>query len=237
MSTTLVAEIGRTKGSAASRRLRAEDSIPAVVYGQGMEPIAISVKRRELRHALSGHGGMNTVLDLAVDGTVYPAIVKTVQRHPVRRTVSHVDFLQVNLDEEITVSVPLRLQGEASAVLAGGGLVDPAVDTIDVSTRPGDIPDEIVADISSMAMDTVIRLSDLTFPAGVTPLGDPDMAVVTVLVMRESELETDAVAPEAAEGETAETAEGDEAQAGADERGHGGAEPAGDGEAAGDGAE
>jgi large subunit ribosomal protein L25 len=214
MSTTLVAEIGRTKGSAASRRLRAEDSIPAVVYGQGMDPIAISVKRRELRHALSGHGGMNTVLDLSVDGTVYPAIVKTVQRHPVRRTVSHVDFLQVNLDEEITVSVPLRLEGEAGEVLAGGGLVDPAVDTIDVSTRPGDIPDEIVVDISAMAMDSVIRLSDLTFPAGVTPIGDPDMPVVTVLFMRESELDTDAVTPEAAEAEGAETTEGGTATAG-----------------------
>jgi large subunit ribosomal protein L25 len=235
MSTTLVAEIGRTKGSAASRRLRAEDSIPAVVYGQGMDPIAISVKRRELRHALSGHGGMNTVLDLSVDGTVYPAIVKTVQRHPVRRTVSHVDFLQVNLDEEITVSVPLRLEGEAGEVLAGGGLVDPAVDTIDVSTRPGDIPDEIAVDISAMAMDSVIRLSDLTFPAGVTPIGDPDMPVVTVLFMRESELETDAVTPEAAEAEGAETTEGGEAQAAA---GEGGTATAGDGEAAaGDGGE
>jgi large subunit ribosomal protein L25 len=232
MSTVLVAETGRAKGSAASRRLRAVDSIPAVVYGQGMEPIAISVKRRELRHALSGHGGMNTVLDLSVDGTVYPAIVKTVQRHPVRRTVSHVDFLQVNLNEEITVSVPLRLEGEATEVLAGGGLVDPAVDTIEVSTRPGDIPDELVVDISSMAMDSVIRLSDIAFPAGVTPLGDPDMPVVTVLFMRASELETDAVTAEAAEGEAA---AGDQAEAA---EGEGGDAEAGGGEAAaGDGGE
>jgi large subunit ribosomal protein L25 len=117
-------------------------------------------------------------------------------------------------------------------VLAGGGLVDPAVDTIEVSTRPGDIPDELVVDISSMAMDSVIRLSDIAFPAGVTPLGDPDMPVVTVLFMRASELETDAVTAEAAEGEAA---AGDQAEAA---EGEGGDAEAGGGEAAaGDGAE
>ena len=102
MSTVLVAETGRPTGSANSRRMRREDHVPAVVYGQGMEPITISVVRRELRHALSGPAGVNTVLDLTVDGKVYPAIVKELQRHPVRRNVSHVDFLQVNLNEEIT---------------------------------------------------------------------------------------------------------------------------------------
>jgi large subunit ribosomal protein L25 len=226
MSTVLVAETGRATGSAASRRLRTEDSIPAVVYGQGMEPIAISVKRRELRHALSGHGGMNTVLDLKVDGKVYPAIVKQVQRHPVRRTVSHVDFLQVNLDEEITVSVPLRLDGEARDVLANGGLVDPAVDSIEVSTRPGDIPDEFVIDVSEMTMDSVIRLADITMPRGVTALADPDMPVVTVLVMKASELETEAEAEAAAE-EAAAAEAGGEAAPAAESAGEGGSAASG----------
>jgi large subunit ribosomal protein L25 len=108
MSTVLVAEIGRPTGSPAARRMRREDHIPAVVYGQGMQPITISVVRRDLRVALSGSAGVNTVLDLTVDGKVYPAIVKELQRHPVRRTVSHVDFLQVNLNEEITISTSAR---------------------------------------------------------------------------------------------------------------------------------
>src|SRR5512138_1470674 len=103
--TVLVARTGRPTGSASARRLRAEDVIPAVVYGQGMDPIPVSVTRRDLRIALSGPAGVNTVLDLDVDGTVYPAIVKEMQRHPVRRTVQHVDFIQVNLNEEIRVSV------------------------------------------------------------------------------------------------------------------------------------
>ena len=148
-STVLVADTGRPTGSAASRRMRAADSIPGVLYGHGMTPVAVAVGRRDLRVALSGAAGVNTVLDLTVDGTVYPAIVKDLQRHPVRRTVTHIDFLQVNLDEEITVSVPLRLEGEATAVAQEGGLVDPSVDSIEVVTTPRTIPDEFVVDVSA----------------------------------------------------------------------------------------
>jgi large subunit ribosomal protein L25 len=209
MSTVLVAEPGRSTGSANARRMRREDHIPAVVYGQGMEPISISVIRRELRHALSGPAGVNTVLDLTVDGKVYPAIVKELQRHPVRRTVSHVDFLQVNLNEEITIAIPVRLEGEAKAVIAEGGLVDPAVDTIEVRTTPRDIPPEIVIDITDMTMDTVITLGEIELPAGVTALADPDTAIVTVLVTREEQLPE----AEAAEGEEGEVAEGEAASA------------------------
>ena len=122
--TVLVADSGRATGSANSRRLRREDRIPGVVYGQGMEPISVSVARRDLRLALSGPAGTNTILDLTVDGTVYPAIVKEMQRHPVRRTVQHVDFIQIDLNAEITVAVPVRMEGEAKAVLNNGGLVD-----------------------------------------------------------------------------------------------------------------
>jgi large subunit ribosomal protein L25 len=184
MSTVLVAETGRSTGSANARRMRREDHIPGVVYGQGMSPVSVTVARRDLRIALSGSAGLNTVLDLQVDGKVYPAIVKDMQRHPVRRTVAHIDFLQVNLNEEIIVAVPVRLEGEAKAVISAGGLVDPAVDTIEVSTTPRNIPDEIVIDITDMTMDTVITLGDLSFPAGVTPVAEPDLPVVTVLVTR-----------------------------------------------------
>lgn len=182
--TVLVAHTGRTTGSSESRRLRREDKIPAVLYGQGMEPLVLHVERRDLRLALSGSAGTNTVLDLQVNGKVYPAIVKEMQRHPVRRTVSHVDFLQVNLSEAVTVSVPVRLEGEAKAVLSAGGLVDPAVDTIEISSTPGNIPDEIVVDITNMQVGDVVRLADLTLPAGVSATGDPEMAVVTVMLSR-----------------------------------------------------
>jgi large subunit ribosomal protein L25 len=196
--------------------MRREDHIPGIVYGQGMDPIKVSVVRRDLRIALSGPAGVNTVLDLTVDGSVYPAIVKEMQRHPVRRTVSHIDFLQVNLNEEIVISVPVRLEGEAKQVVAEGGLVDPAVDTIDVRTTPRNIPDEIVIDISDMTMDTVITLAEIPLPAGVTAIADPETAIVTVLVTRGAELE--GLEP-TAEGEDAEGEDADAAGAGDDAAG------------------
>lgn len=211
----LLAETGRVTGSAASRRLRAEDSIPAVLYGMGIDAISLSVKRRDLRAALSGHAGMNTVLDLSVDGTVYSALIKDLQRHPVRRTVSHVDFIKVDLDAEITVSVPVRLTGEASLEISGNnGLIDPAVDTIEVVTTPRSIPDEFVIDISEMTMDSVIHLSDVPMPTGVRPTHDPDLVVVTVLTMRGEIAEI-----EAADAEVAEAAAEGEAEAAAPEGG------------------
>lgn len=198
-TTTLVANPRTESGSANARRLRNQGHIPGVIYGQGMAPISVTVERRDLRLALSGPAGVNTVLSLQVGGTSYPAVVKELQRHPVKRTVSHIDFLQVNMNEEITVNVPLRIEGEAKAVIADGGLVDPAVDTIEVSCTPGNMPNEFVIDISDMTIDTVIRLQDVPMPKGVTPLGDPEMPVVTVLVT--SQVESSDEAAEAASGE------------------------------------
>jgi large subunit ribosomal protein L25 len=212
--TKLVATPGRPSGTAASRRLRAEGHVPAVLYGRGMTPISLTVERRELRQALSGPAGVNTVLALEVDGTSYPAVVKELQRHPIRRTVNHIDFLQVNMNEEITVSIGVRLEGEAKAVLDIGGLVDPAVDTIEVSCTPNNMPGEFVIDISGMQPHDVIRLADVPMPKGVTPLGDPDMPVVTVLVTRAAQAAVEGEA-EGSEGEGGE-AEGGEATAASD---------------------
>ncbi|MEY4174253.1 MAG: ribosomal protein [Actinomycetota bacterium] len=182
MSATKLAAQPRTaSGSAAARRLRAEGHIPGVIYGQGMEPISVSVERRDLRLALGGAAGSNTVLSVEVGGKTYPAVVKEMQRHPIKRTVSHIDFLTVNMNEALTVQVPVRLEGEAKAVTGEGGLVDPAVDTIEVSCTPANIPAEFVIDISGLQPGDVIRLADVAMPKGVTALGDPDMAVVTAL--------------------------------------------------------
>ena len=192
--TTLVASTGRVTGSPASRRLRATDQIPGVLYGQGMTPVSVAVARRDLRLALSGPAGFNTVLQLEVDGKTYPAVVKEVQRHPVKRNVSHIDFLQVNMSEMLTVSVPLHLSGEAKAVLNEGGLVDPAVDTIEVECTPGNMPNEFVVDVSEMQPGDVIRLSSLVMPKGVTALGDPDMAIVTAIHGSQAEPEAEPAA-------------------------------------------
>ena len=181
---SLTAETGRATGSASSRRLRSEDKIPGVLYGHGMSPVSLSVARRELRAALSGPAGLNTIIDLKVGGSTYPAIVKELQRHPVRRTVSHIDFQQISMTEEIVVSVPIHLSGTAKAVVAEGGLVDAAVDSIEVRTTPSALPNEIVIDITNMTVEDVIHLRDVALPAGVTAVGDPDLVVVTVLTTR-----------------------------------------------------
>ena len=207
--TVLQAETGRRAGSSDARRLRAEGKIPAVVYGHGMDPLPVSVDRRELRQALSGAAGMNTILDLTVDGTVYPSLIKDIQRHPVKRNVQHIDFIQVNLNEEIVVSIPIHLEGEAKEVSAHNGLVDLTMQELQVRTTPRNIPDGITIDVSDMTMDTVIRIEDLPLPSGVTAEGDPEAPVVTVLTMRTPVLDEEEAAIEAA---AAESAEGDAAE-------------------------
>jgi large subunit ribosomal protein L25 len=147
----------------------------------GMTPVSITVERRDLRIALSGAAGSNTILELHVDDKKYPAIVKEMQRDPIKRTVSHVDFMQIDLNVEITMAVPVHLTGTAKAVNQEGGLVDAAIDRIEVRAAANNIPNEILIDITDMTMQSVIRLRDITLPKGVTALGDDDLVIVTVL--------------------------------------------------------
>ena len=206
MPTTIVAEPRQANGSRAAQRLRAQEQIPAVVYGHGMAPVSVTVDRRDLRLALSGAAGVNAVVELNVAGTVHPTVVKELQRHKVRRHVTHVDFIVVRMDEEITVDVPIVLRGEAKAVLAEGGLVDAAVDTLPIVTTPRNIPTEIAIDVSEMQVGDVIRVSDLTLPTGTTTTADPESPVVTVLITRAAAAEAAAEGAEGAEGEAGEAA-------------------------------
>ena len=203
MSTTLRITSGRAEGSSAARRLRRDEQVPAVLYGQGMTPVSVSVARADLRVALSGPAGATTLLTLEVDGNSYPAVVKDMQRHPVRRTVSHVDFMRIDLSEELTVSVPVHLVGNAKAVLAEGGLVDAATDTLELVTTPANMPSEVAIDVSNMQPGDVIRLSEVTLPAGCRALGDPDMPVVTAVAGSKSEAPAAPAAEGAAEAKPA----------------------------------
>ena len=173
-----------------------------------MQPVSLSVARRDLRIALSGPAGQNTILTLNVAGTSYNAIVKEMQRHTVKRNVTHVDFIQIDLTEEITVHVPVHLTGNAKAVLSAGGLVDPAVDTIEVRSTPSNVPNEILIDVTDLTPDSVIRLADIKMPAGVVALGDPESPVVTVLMSRAATEAANAAADAAAAPAAAPAAEG-----------------------------
>ena len=193
MATILQTKIGRKIGSAESRRLVATDHIPGVIYGHGMVPVKITVERRDLRVALAGPAGVNTILELQVGDSKYPAIVKELQRDPVKRVVRHIDFMQISLTELITMDIPVRLTGIAKAVLSDGGLVDATVNTIQIRATASNIPNEILIDVTAMGMQEVIRLSDVVLPNGVSTVGDPDLVVVTEL-----ETKTEEAAPAAA---------------------------------------
>jgi large subunit ribosomal protein L25 len=207
----LATETGRTHGSPSSRRLRAEDRIPGVVYGNGVGPVSVSVARRDLRVALTGPAGTNAVLTLTVNGNKHAAVIKELQRDKVKRNVSHVDFLVVNLNVVIDVEVPIVLHGESKAVNSGNGIVDLQHTTMTVSTKPADIPNEISIDVTTMDMDSVIKVSDIVLPANVTTPMDPDTILVNVLVTRAAVEDEEVEGEEGAEGEApAADAEGEE---------------------------
>ncbi len=163
---TLMAEPGRPLGSAASRRLRASGRVPAVVYGHGRPGTAVSVDARELRHALSGDAGLNQLLSLAVGPETHLALARSLQRHPVRHTVVHVDFLIVRRDEVIAADVPIVLVGEAKAVDQEQGIVEQPLTSLAVHATPDRIPSNLEVDISGLAVGDTIRVGDLNLPSG-----------------------------------------------------------------------
>lgn len=179
--TTLVAEPREQKGSRPSRRARVQGRIPAVLYGHGIDPISISVDGRELRHALHGEAGANTLLSLKIGAETHLALARQLQRHPVRNTVIHVDFQVVSRTERISVDVPIVLTGEAKAVTNADGMVEQAIHTLAVQAAASDIPNQIEVDISGLQVGDSIRVGDLQMPSGASTEVDPEEPVVTAL--------------------------------------------------------
>ena len=214
---TLVAEVGRPTGTSASRRLRATGKVPAVLYGRGAEPKAITVDWRDLRLALTTEKGLNALITLSVDGTSTPAIVKEMQRHPVRRDVLHIDFLAVDVDKPIATDVPIVMEGEALLVYREQGVVDQIMNAIVVHAKPDRIPGHLSVDISALEIGHTITVADLVLPEGVTIDADPEDPVViaqlTSLALAEEEAE--AAEGEEGEGEEGEGAEGEGGEAAA----------------------
>ena len=226
---TLVATPRNAKGgSRAAGRLRATDLIPAVVYGRGSEARPLTVARRDLRQVLTGDAGMNAVINLDVEGDTLLAIVRDVQRDPVRNNVTHVDFILVSRDEAVSVEVPIVLEGEATEVLRHDGTVDQQMFTLTVQAKPGSIPNELTLDISGLDVGDTMRVSDLSLPSGASTEVDPEEAVV-VASFNAAAAEVDALDAEVAEEAAAEAAE-EAAEEAADEAG-GETDAAADGDA------
>jgi large subunit ribosomal protein L25 len=196
---SLVADVGRVKGSAEARRLRRSGKVPAVLYGHGIEPLPLAVGQRDLRAALTSDAGLNALITLDVGGERHLAMARQLQRHPVRRTVDHVDFVIVRRDEIVTAEVPVHLVGEAQEVDRADGLVEQQLFSLVVQAKPADIPNALEVDISELSIGEAIRVGDLKLPAGVTTEVDPEDTVVAGQSSRvAAEVEEDEAAAEAA---------------------------------------
>lgn len=175
---TLHASTSRTPGSRTSRRLRSAGSIPGVVYGVGSEPLAVAVDAKEFRTAVSGEQGLNTLLELDADGRRFLVMAREIQRHPVRGTVAHVDFQIVDPTKPVVADVALHIIGDAVEVRHADWEVDQQLFSLELRTRPDQIPTHIDVDISELRVGGTIRIADVVLPAGVEPIGDPATAVV-----------------------------------------------------------
>lgn len=214
MAITLTASTGRIAGSRSSTRMRTDGFVPAVVYGLGRDSVAVSVPWPDLRRALTTEAGLNALITLDVDGQKDLAIIKDLQRHPVRRNVLHVDFLRVDPDAAVAVEVPLVLVGEAKKVESRRGIVDQPLKTLTVKAKPADIPSQIEIDITDLDLGDSITVETLVMPAGVTTDVEGSIQLVLGLATRFS-IEDGATEGEAATsaadaaGDAAGAAEGD----------------------------
>jgi large subunit ribosomal protein L25 len=212
---SLAVEIREQTGKGAARRLRAGGRFPAVVYGHGKETVPIEVNAGEFDKLIkTGHAGLNTLFSLKGDARVEgrTVLVKELQREPLKGTVVHVDLYEVNLQESIRVSVPIRTVGTPVGV-GLGGLLEHVMREIELDCLPTAIPDEIVVDVTDLDIGDTIHVSGLDLPDAVEKHISDDLPVVSVVVAKVHELEEEEEAEEI-EGEEAEAGEAGEAAAG-----------------------
>ncbi|MBM3678651.1 MAG: 50S ribosomal protein L25 [Actinobacteria bacterium] len=191
-------------------RLRRSGVVPGVVYGSG-EPRAIAVGERELRAAFSGPSGLHAIFDVVIQGEKpRHVVVKEFQRHPVRGTLTHVDFHEVRLDRPIQATVSVQLVGEARGSKLGGQ-VQSVVRHLRIEALPTAMPDHIAVDVSDLDIGSSLRLSDVPPIEGILFLDDPEGTVLATCSIPRGM--TTGAADEEAEGETGETEAGGAAEA------------------------
>jgi len=198
-------------GSPESRRMRKEGWIPGVLYGSGIENTPLSVEEKGLKAAL-GHERGNVILDLTFEGKkkVHPAILKEYQNDPISGHLLHVDFLEVRMDKPIDSTVHVELVGTAFGVREGG-ILDHGLRELHIRCLPTDMPGQIEVDVEALNIGDSLRVSDVTAPAGVEILDDPDAHIAGVMAPK---LVVEEVAEEVEEGaEGAPAAEGEGAPA------------------------
>jgi len=182
------AELRTDLGKGSSRRLRRlENKVPAVVYGTDQEPVSISILEKEINKSLMNEAFFSHILTLNVAGEAQQVVLKDLQRHPAKETVLHADFLRVDANHKIHMTVPLHFINEdtSKAVKLEGGVVSHQMSNVEVTCMPKDLPEFIEVDLADLELGQIVHLSDLKLSEGVEILAlihgdDYDTAVVTV---------------------------------------------------------
>ncbi len=221
---TLDVEDRTERGTRAAKRLRREGYVLGVVYGgKDGDSTSFKVNSRALRQVLVDGSAL---IDLKVGGQTRPVIVKDQQQHPVREELLHIDLLEVRLDEKIQTQVSVHLEGSEEAPgIKEGGVLEHVTHQLNIEALPTDIPDAIHVDVSGLEIAATMHLSEISPPAGVTFLDDPEDTIIATVVVPteveepEIEEETELVGEEGEEVEGAEAAEGEEGAAPAEGEG------------------
>jgi large subunit ribosomal protein L25 len=179
--TKIAASTRNDNGKGASRRFRAQGKLPAVTYGPGIDPVLLTVSPEDVAHVLTSDRGINSVVELDIDGKCVKAMIGEYQYHPLTRKLLHADFIQVKDDQKVDVNVPLRLTGKSKGVVMGGklGVVFREVPLRCLTTA---IPAEVVHDITNLELDQTLSAGELDLPEGVEILL-PEKRTLAVVAM------------------------------------------------------
>ncbi len=195
----LTAQRRADSGKGAARKLRSSGFVPAVVYGHGRETQSLAVAQTELDKVLPRLARGSTVFDLTVDGHTVQALIREIQRHPTKKTLTHLDFYEIHAGEAITLDVPLTLVGSPEGVRNAGGVLEQFLRALEIEVLPRDIPEHIEVDVTNLGIGDSLHVSDISVP-NAEVLSDPNTTICTVVPPR---VEEEPV-PELAEEEAAE---------------------------------
>ncbi len=190
-------------GSGPARRLRRSGSIPCVIYGHGQNQ-KISLNLHDFTQMIHHMHSEHAIVTLNVDGNDLNVLIKDISREVVSHDIEHIDFMLVDLDEIVRVSVQVDTRGEADGVKNYGGVLELIQREVEIECKAKDIPETITMDVSRLSVHDVIRISDLPVLEGARYTGDPESVVITVAPPTVQVAETAAAgeeAPESAEPE------------------------------------
>lgn len=205
---TFEAEARERHGKGASRALRREGRLPAVLYGKGQEPVSFSISHKDFMVAYQKGGFNNKLVDIKVGGKSHHVLAREIQVHPVTDVPEHVDFLKVDENSRVHVNVPVKLVNADRCVgVKRGGTLNIVRHDIELICAPDSIPPVITVDVLELGIGESLHISAVTLPKGVTPaITDRDFTILTV-TGRGGKTDSADDAADAAEGEAAEKAE------------------------------